>query len=280
MKNQIYAAGITLSLALTGCASTTQTTASKSDSEKYQNNVVSRMQVNTTASEATATETEVEVSQISGSGGNDKVIFRGSHNLYKVISKNAAYFDKHHDVIIIEGDNNIIRLYNVNLVDMRGAGADTLILVGNKQKYVLDVSNTLALKKQPSQTSTILMQTEPYPVATLSSDFDNSEPMKNLLDNYREGLAVGDPDTYFRLAKMYHFGLDEDLEPSIKKAVDLYEYAAVKNHLEAIRSLGDIYANESLDFKPDKVKAIYYFTIGASLDDDYSKQRLQELRGK
>ena len=271
MKPIYLAAGLALGILVTGCSSAKQTSTS---SEK--NNVVSASKTRTVSgNKGNSGSGTLNF----GSGGNDEIIFKGNNNLFEIISKNAAFFDQHHEVIIIEGDNNIIKLYNVNLVDMRGPGSDTLMLVGNNQKYVMDVSNSVVLKKQPSKTQTIRMETEPVSASSFTSDFDKSKALQLMLENYREGLAAGDPDTYFRLAKVYHFGLDEDIEPSITKAIDLYQYAAVKNHLESICKLGEIYANESLFIKTDKVKAIYYFTLGANLDDEYSKERLQELRG-
>src|SRR5688572_27085279 len=157
MKPFYLITAVACSLLFSACSATKQTsTAAKTSSGK--NNVVSASQTKTVSS--------------NGTGGNDEIIFKGNNNLFEIISKNAAFFDQHHEVIIIEGDQNIIRLYNVNLVDMRGPGSDTLMLVGNQQKYVMDVSNTLVLKKKPTKTQTIRMETEPVPVSTFMADFD------------------------------------------------------------------------------------------------------------
>ena len=276
MKVSGFLLAVPVVLILAGCAPTKNLSAT--DAAKNKNNVVKSTELQTTNSEATATQTETSRQETTfsgnGTGGGAEISFEGSNNLLEMISENAGYFDASHKVIIVKGNNNIIRLYHVSLVDMNAPGADTLILVGNQQKYVMDLNNSVPLKKQPSKTETINMETSPIPASTFSSDFSKTERMQNMLANYQEGLAAGDPETYLRLAKIYHFGLDEDLEPSLPKAIDLYEFAAVKNNLEAIRALGEIFANE----QPDKLKAIYFFTLGDNLDDDYSKDRLQDLR--
>src|SRR6478735_6579549 len=55
-------------------------------------------------------------------GKGDKIEFSGSNNLFDLVQKNAAFFDGRELVIIVQGNNNIIKLYNRNVVDMTAPG--------------------------------------------------------------------------------------------------------------------------------------------------------------
>ncbi|MCC2546596.1 sel1 repeat family protein [Hymenobacter sp. BT175] len=221
----------------------------------------------------------------SGVGGG-KTIFEGSGNLFEVVQQNAAYFDQPHDVVIIKGSNNLIRAYNINLVTLGGKGADTLVIVGNNVKYVVDVSNSLRLKKQGYRVDTVQLKTTPADVQRLAGslspdayfnarDEDGNVETQSAIDYFTRELAFGNAQAYYELADIYHFG--KGVPESTPRALELYEYAAVQNHIESIRKLGNIYRNGTFDFKPDRVKARYYYTLGRQLGDAYCADMLRQL---
>lgn len=220
------------------------------------------------------------------SEGNDRVIFEGKNNLFELIRANTAYFDKRHDVIIIKGDNNILRLYNTNLIDMRGKGADTLVIVGNNVKYVADYANKLILKSQDLKVDTVVLKEKQPNLNAYFGDFEEAkdrmvtlkyfdEPVsvKYAFDYFADRIKTGDPEFYYQLGDMYLYGIGTKI--ATIKAIELYEYAAVKNHMLAIRQLGDIYQRGTFDFKKDTILSAYYYKIGAQLGDKYCADALK-----
>ena len=208
-------------------------------------------------------------------GTGDKIIFEGSNNIFDLVQENASYFDGREVVVIVQGNNNIIKLYNQNIVDKSSSGVDTLLLIGGHTKYVMDVNNSVVLKRPGMKADTILMQPKSFTPADFSQDFNETDYR---IKSLTERLATNEPEAFYELAKLYQYEV-ADKQASLK-AIELYEYAAANNHLEAIRNLGDIFANGTFDLKPNIPKAQYYFTLGANLNDLYSKERLDELRNQ
>ena len=119
----------------------------------------------------------VSVTDLGGvkkSGVDFEIIFEGSNNIFELIQKNSSYFDKSHDVIIIKGNGNIIKLYNSNIVDMKGDGGDTLILVGDKVKYVYSVTDKIILKKSNFKVDSVTMKSKLFELKEFESDFRNN----------------------------------------------------------------------------------------------------------
>ncbi len=216
-----------------------------------------------------AKETNVFKSKESG----DKIEFKGSNNVFDLVQKNAAYFDGREVVIIVQGNNNIIKLYNKNLVDMTAPGMDTLLLIGDHTKYIMDVNNRIVLKNYNLKADTIMMQSKSFSPADFSSAFKEPDYHINSLT---ARLNTNDPEAFFELAKLYQYEVDN--KEAILKAIELYEYAATQNHIESIRKLGDIFLNGTFDLSRNPKKAQYFFTLGANLGDSYSKERLEEIR--
>jgi Sel1 repeat len=215
----------------------------------------------------------VTKSGIVKTSGGDKVIFDGSNNLFELIQHNAIYFDKSHDVIIVKGDGCIIKLYNINIVDMRDKGTDTLVLVGNKVKYVMVVKDEIALKKPINKPDTVEMKYKVFEAKKYEKDFDDNESKWNVTKELFVKIKNNDAHAYYELADVYNYGI-EGVPVSTDKAVDLYEYGAVRNDIQSIRRLGDIWFNGTFDKSPDKIKGRYYYKLGAQLGDSYCLEML------
>lgn len=209
------------------------------------------------------------------SGKGDEIIFEGSNNIFELIQKNSSYFDKSHDVIIIKGNGNIIKLYNTNIVDMRGDGGDTLILVGDKVKYVFSVTDKVILKKSNFKVDSVTMKSKLFESKEFESDFRNNESKMNLANSLFQRIKTGDASAYFELAEVYNYGID-NTPISTDKAIDLYEYGVVQNEIQSIRRLGDIWFNGTFDKKADKVKSRYYYKLGTLLGDEYCREMLSK----
>ena len=248
-------------LCITGCSQKANTSIATNSkiADPSKNNVIA------------AKETNVFKSK----GGNDKIEFKGSNNIFDLIQKNAAYFDGREMVVIVQGNNNIIKLYNTNLVDMSAPGMDTLLLIGDHVKYIMDVNNKVVLKKKSLKADTIEMQQKQFSTLDFSNDFSKTDyRIKSLTDQ----LNTNNPEAFYELAKLYQYEVDN--KQAILKAIELYEYAAAQNHVDAIQKLGDLFANGTFDLTKNLKKAQYFFTLGANLDDSYSKERLAELNLK
>ncbi|MDJ1504668.1 tetratricopeptide repeat protein [Xanthocytophaga agilis] len=235
----------------------------------YTNNVVINEQKDVTISKS--------------SGG--KLIFEGSNNLIEVIQKNVTFFDQCHDVIIIQGNNNSIKLYNTNIVDLRGKGSDTCIIVGNHQKYIVDFANAILIQSKHIKTDTIKLSEPLFKIGEYSNDFRENadrvvtlkyfnEPVsiKYAFDYFTAEIKSGNIQFYYELAELYLYGIGTEI--STAKAINLYEYAAVKNHVLSIRQLGDIYANGTFDYPKNLKLAVYYYKVGSQLGDTYCKDML------
>ncbi|MDJ1480310.1 tetratricopeptide repeat protein [Cytophagaceae bacterium YF14B1] len=264
MKYILFYVGILLFFACKASKKTYSAT-----DKSYTNNVVINETQNVTTGKAT----------------KDELIFEGSNNLIEVIQKNVAFFDKHHDVIIVKGSNNIIKLYNINIIDLRGKGSDTCIILGNHQKYIADYGNAILIQSKNLKTDTIQLIEPLFKIGEYNNDFrENSdrvvtlkyfdEPVsiKYAFDYFTDKIKSGNVQFYYELAELYLYGIGTEL--STNKAIKLYEYAAVKNHILSIRQLGDIYANGTFDYPKNSKMAIYYYKIGSQLGDTYCKSML------
>ncbi|MDX5346774.1 MAG: hypothetical protein LPK19_05970 [Hymenobacteraceae bacterium] len=190
-----------LSIAVASVACSTQKTAT-TQRDHGANNVVSTTQTGSTTHAAAA---------------EDEIIFKGNDNLFDMVQKNTHFFDQNHDVIIIEGSNNIIRLYNTNVLDLRGKGSDTLVIVGNKSKYVMDVNNQIALDNNKLTKATVKIEPQPLPLTLFEAE-------KTKLDEYQlqklaETLASDNPELYYEMGQNFHYG-HYDWPASSKKATE------------------------------------------------------------
>ena len=214
---------------------------------------------------------------INKNSGNTEVIFEGKNNIFEVIKKNTVYFNGHHDVIIIKGDGNIIKLYNTNIVDLSGYNTDTLVFVGDNQKYVMLVENEVIFStKRNLKLDSIKMITPSFDLSRYTDNISESDNYWESVKRLEKEILAGVVTSYYELAEMYNYGL-EDLPTSSNKAIDLYEYGAAKNEIQSIRRLADIWYNGNFDLKADKIKGVYYYKRGASLGDPYCKERLSEF---
>jgi hypothetical protein len=171
-----------------------------------------------------------------------EIKFVGSNNLFELISKNSFYFNQAHDVIIIKGNNTIIRLINENVADISDGKSDTLVIVGNNQKYVIDVRNSISLGSKKIKIDTVQLQNIP-------SEYEST-----------------DPASLYENAESYLFGVGKD--QSTKKAIELYEFAATKNHVPSLQKLGYIFTGK-FGAERNRAKSLYYYKKGSALDDDY-----------
>ena len=224
---------------------------------------------------------------ISNSNSGDEIIFEGKNNLFELVQENSSYFDETHDVIIIKGDNSIIKLLNINIVDLRSVSTDTLVIVGNNQKYVMDVRNSIATKKDIIETDVIHLKqstfdTSPYSQENIESDipvkieyFDSLVSAKYAYTYFSSRLKTEEPKYYYQLAEMYLYGLGVD--ESTAKAIELYEYAAAKDHMLSLIKLGDIFTGR-FSVKPDKNKSLYFYKRGQALGDSYCDDRVKSMK--
>ncbi|MFC6996942.1 tetratricopeptide repeat protein [Rufibacter roseus] len=257
MKPHYY---LLLLVLLAGCKST-QTASSNQD----QNNVV---KVTTKGSAGS-----------SSTRSGDQVIFNGSNNLVDIVSENAAYFNNSHDVIIIQGSHNIIKLYNTNVLQMDRYSTDTLVLVGNNQRYVMLTDNEVHLKKSNVRTDTVQMTTPAYNFNQIAQEVKPEDKAWETIQHYLTEIKQGNKEAYYQLAEMYNFSL-QDVPLNTNKAIELYEYGAANQEILSIRRLADIWYKGTFDKKPDKNKGLYYYKLGAQLGDEYCKDALATMNSK
>lgn len=207
------------------------------------------------------------------SGGGSTVIFEGSNNLFDVVQAQSAYFDESRDVIVIQGNGNIIKLYNTSMVNMASDQPDTLVLVGNKVKYLMCVNYEPKLLRTFQQVDTVQMKNTPLATEIYTQDLEEGTDYAPLIQALLERIAAGDDAAYYELAEMYKYG-ENGTPISIEKAIDLYEYGAVRGDKMSIRRLGDLWFNGSFDRAPNKAKGRYYYSLGAQMGDTYCQDAL------
>lgn len=213
--------------------------------------------------------------------GADEIIFEGKNNLIDIVKKNTAFFDKKHDVIVIKGDNNIVKIYNINIIniiDMSGYGKDTLVLVGNNQKYVMLYDNEVVFKNKNVQVEYeyVKIKTSAIDFTKINNEIKPDDICWETIKNYEKEIQKGHSLAYYKLSEMYNYGL-EGTPLSTKKAIELYEYGAINNEIQSIQRLADIWYNGAFDIEADKIKGIYYYKLGAQIGDSYCQNVLDNI---
>jgi hypothetical protein len=226
---------------------------------------------------------------ISRANSKDEIIFEGTNNLFELIQKNSAYFDESHDVIVIKGNNTIVRLVNVNVLDLSEKSSDTLVIVGDNERYVVDISNSISTKNRTVKTDVEYLKDKTFDQSPYASDFAENDTKISLdyfdslvtaryaYNYFSERLSTGDPIYFYELAEMYLYGLGVD--ESAAKAIDLYEYAAVRNQVQSLTKLGDIFTG-AFGVKSNKGKALYYYQRCSGLGNQYCEDQITKLLNK
>lgn len=257
---------------LLSCKSSSSVSTSDYDVDKSEDNNMIRV---------TSTNT------VSNSAAHDEIIFEGKNNLFELVQKNSSYFDATHDVIIIKGDNTIIKLLNINIVDLRSVNTDTLVIVGDHQKYVMDVRNSIAITKDHVKTDVIHLKessfdTSPFSQENIESElpvkieyFDSLVSAKYAYTYFVNGLKTEEPKYYYQLAEMYLYGLG--VAESTAKAIELYEYAAAKDHILSQIKLGDIFTGR-FSVKTDKNKSLYFYRRCQALGETYCDEQVKKSK--
>ncbi|MBC5992275.1 tetratricopeptide repeat protein [Pontibacter cellulosilyticus] len=231
----------------------------------------------------TITETDAQnnlVSSTSSANAADKtasgkIIFEGSNNLYELIDHNTAYFDQGYDVIIIKGNGNLIRLYHTRLLNQH-KGADTLVMVGNKEKYVMAFGSHPGFLPEPATADTIQLKTQPFSTDPFTQGLEEGSLGQKIVSNLLAEMENGNTEAYHALGDVYNFGTN-GVAISTVKAVSLYEYAATRGFAASIGRLGDIWYYGTFDFKPQKAKGLFYYRLGAKMGDEYCQRALAGL---
>jgi hypothetical protein len=214
----------------------------------------------------------------STTNGQDKIIFEGENNIIDIVQKNVALFDNNHDVLIIKGSNNIIKIYNINIVDISKLSDQTLIIVGNNNKYVLLSEDQVIFTKRNIHVDSVFIKTNPIDFDSFTKDIDTNSNGYQKIKFYENQIKNGDINAYYELAEVYNYGLD-NIPYNTDKAIALYEYGAVNNNIDSIRRLADIWYNGAFDKKANKTKGLYYYKLGADLNDSYCIDTLKKING-
>jgi hypothetical protein len=228
---------------------------------------------------------ETSTNVLSNKRAHDQIIFEGSNNLFELVRENSSYFDETHDVIIIKGNNTIIKLININILDLSSDSMDTLVIVGNNKKYVIETGNAFVISKKTTQPDTIRVtqksfdispyrQETPYDTTPIRLEYFDSLVTAQYAYNYfLKKLSTEEAEYYYQLAEMYFYGLG--VQESPEKAIELYEYAAAKDHIPSLIKLGNIFKG-TVFVKPDKNKSRYFFKRCSALGDNYCEQQLRK----
>lgn len=225
----------------------------------------------------------------SSPNSNDEIIFEGNNNLFELVQRNSSYFDEARDVIIIKGNNIIMKLVNVNVLDNSIGRSDTLIIVGNNEKYVVDMNNSIETNSTKINTYIVNLKEKDFDSSPYFNEFiQNDTPIwfsyfnKRVTARYAysyfyEKLDTDEPLYFYELAEMYLYGIG--VEESSLKAIELYEHAAARNHIPSLTKLGIIYSGK-FGVKRNKDKLIYYYKKCASLGDNYCSDQLKNELAK
>lgn len=164
-----------------------------------------------------------------------------------------------------------------------------MVIVGNSEKYVIDVNNSIRTTKNLVKTDIVRLETVPFDESPFKEDniqddtpvrldyFDSLVTVKYAYTYFLDKLATGDPTYFHELAEMYLYGLG--VKQSSSKAIELYEYAAVKNYGPSLAKLGDIFTGK-FSVKPDGRKSLYYFKRCQQLGDSYCSEQIDKLLHK
>ena len=246
--------------------------------------------------------------------GSAQVIFQGKNNLLQVMLNKQAMPSEGNQVIVIRGNGNTIKIDSADVANarfMRNSSGDTLVIMGNQQRYVVK-NGRIVVPPRPkgSKTNTLNIKTTPFQKSRYLPDFktemeDGNKGHFSYFNGYKEiKFAVNyfmrkidekkDPESYYELAEMYRLGIGTDY--CLKKAVELYEHAAIQKHKLALRRLGDMYRHGVkpksaifLEGKKSKEEidcgtilknhqlAKFYYTQGSQLGDIYCTVILNEM---
>lgn len=212
----------------------------------------------------------------SSSGGATKVIFEGENNLIELVNQNSHFFNEPHDVIVIQGNGNLIKLYSIDLVSYRQEGIQYMI-VGDDKKYVYFFNGEPELNSEAPTVSYAELKEAELDFNELAAEIDKNSEAYEKIRLYESDIKQGNVEGYFHLAQIYDLGR-YGVPNSPAKAIELYEFAAAKSHLPSIRKLGDIWYNGGFDYKVNMTKGIYYYKLGASLGDEYCNKVLIDLK--
>lgn len=244
-----------------------------------------------------------------------QLIFQGKNNLLEVMLNQQATSGKGASVVIIKGNGNIIKIDSVDVAQarlVRKADGDTLVIMGNQQRFLVKNGEIVVPPGQDdSRVDTLQLKTTPFSknrylpdfMAKINSNhkgyfayFNAHKTIRFALEYFiRRIEKEGDAESYFEMAEMYREGNGTNI--CLAKAIELYEHAAVKKHVLALRRLGDFYfygirkkqaifANSH--HKPAKRTACnnvskskklakFYYTQGQQLGDPYCNSMLNQF---
>lgn len=105
--------------------------------------------------------------------------------------------------------------------------------------------------------------------------FQEIKSIKEALNYFVQKIkTTNEPQYYYQLGEMYNYGIGTKILPN--KAIELYKFAAAKNHLLSIRRLGDLYNFGKFSLKPNAQLARYYYARGKQLGDMYCIHMLKQ----
>ncbi|OJJ22208.1 hypothetical protein BKI52_09215 [marine bacterium AO1-C] len=246
--------------------------------------------------------------------GSAQVIFQGKNNLLQVMLNKQSITNEGNQVIVIKGNGNTIKIDSADVANarfMRSANGDTLVIMGNQQRFVVKNGQIMVpTNQEDAKTDTLQIKTTPFQRNRYLPDFAEQiagghkahfpyfhglREIKFAIDYFIMKIEQEqDPESYFELAEMYRLGIGT--AKCLKKAIVLYEYAAVQKHRLAIRRLGDLYYRGvtlkktiftkskkdqktiecSLVHKNHKL-AKFFYTQGSQIGDSYCTAMLNEL---
>lgn len=247
--------------------------------------VLARCSSTKTASTTDQNQNNVIVSKSENSlnyGKEDKIIFEGSNNLFEIVNENSAFFDQHHQVIIVKANNSLIRLISVNVLTL-GEGSDTLVIVGDKEKYVVDTRDEIILPGGMRADTVYMAEPKEAGYLAVANDFVRDERIKLAyfdtlvsapfaFKHFQKLASEGDPVGYFELGELYLYGVG--VEESTVKALDLFEYAAVKNHMGSLMKLGELYSGK-FGIREDRARSLYYYNRCRDMGSAYCGQMVE-----
>ena len=111
--------------------------------------------------------------------------------------------------------------------------------------------------------------------AKLGYIYDQSEDNAKAVEWYSASAEQGDPDGQFGLGEMYAKG--EGIAQDLDKAIELYMYAAVGGHAQALRVLANAYEHGALGREVDEAEAFRWLTLAANSGDVSSIRRMAEV---
>ena len=177
----------------------------------------------------------------------------------------------------------------MNVLELPGNSSDTLIIVGDNEKYVIDVNGSILINDRSAKTDVVYLKDKSFDQSAYAADFVQNEKKIRLdyFDSlvsaryaytyFSEKLSTGDPVYFYQLAEMYLYGLG--VNESSTKAIELYEYAAVRNHVQSLTKLGDIFTGK-FGVKKNKDKSLYYYKRCSELGNQYCDDQIAKLLNK